>query len=131
MKLFESRIGPSVFKSYYEHAEKVFETVENMNQCIKSACEGKDIQEYIDATSNSELEADKIKSKMRDVLRGSVRLAVDKPVFLDLVSRQDRIADYAENVTEILSFRKLYDNDDAKALVLEPVSYTHLRAHET
>ena len=47
------------------------------------------------------------------------RLAVDKPVFLDLVSRQDRIADYAENVTEILSFRKLYENKGAKSLVLE------------
>ena len=119
MKLFESRIGPSVFKSYYEHAEKVFETVENMNACVKSACDGKDIEEYITATSKSELEADEIKSEIRDVLRGSVRLAVDKPVFLELVSRQDRIADYAENVTEILSFRKLYDNKEAQKLVLQ------------
>jgi len=119
MKLFESRIGPSVFKSYYKHAESVFETVENMNACVKAACEGKDIEEYITATSKSELKADKIKSEIRDMLRGSVRLAVDKPVFLDLVSRQDRIADYAENVTEILSFRKLYDNKEAKSLVLE------------
>jgi len=119
MKLFESRIGPSVFKSYYKHAESVFETVENMNACVKAACEGEAIEEYIVATSKSELKADKIKSEIRDVLRGGVRLAVDKPVFLDLVSRQDRIADYAENVTEILSFRKLYDNKEAKSLVLE------------
>ena len=119
MKLFESRIGPSVFKSYYEHAEKVFETVENMNACVKSACDGKNIEEYITATSKSELEADEIKSEIRDVLRGSVRLAVDKLVFLELVSRQDRIADYAENVTEILSFRKLYENKEAQKLVLQ------------
>ena len=119
MKLFESRIGPSVFKSFYKHAEKVFETVENMNASVKSACDGKDIEEYITATSKSELEADEIKSEIRDVLRGSVRLAVDKLVFLELVSRQDRIADYAENVTEILSFRKLYDNKEAQKLVLQ------------
>jgi len=119
MKLFESRIGPSVFKSYYNHAEMVFETVENMNKCIKAACEGSDIDDHIKATSESELKADKIKNEIRDVLRGSVRLAVDKPVFLDLVSRQDRIADYAENVTEILSFRELYDNKEAKSLVLD------------
>ena len=119
MKLFESRIGPSVFKSFYEHAEKVFETVENMNASVKSACDGKDIEEYITATSKSELEADEIKSEIRDVLRGSVRLAVDKLVFLELVSRQDRIADYAEKVTEILSFRKLYDNKEAQKLVLQ------------
>ncbi|HIC61461.1 MAG TPA: DUF47 family protein, partial [Marine Group III euryarchaeote] len=107
MKLFESRIGPSVFKSYYKHAERVFETVERMNDCVKAACEGTNIKEHIKATSKSELKADKIKNKIRDMLRGSVRLAVDKSVFLELVSRQDRIADYAENVTEILSFREL------------------------
>jgi uncharacterized protein Yka (UPF0111/DUF47 family) len=52
------------------------------------------------------------------MLRGSVRLAIDKPVFLELVPRQDRIADYAENVVEILSFRDLYDNSEARKLVL-------------
>jgi predicted phosphate transport protein (TIGR00153 family) len=118
MKLFESRIGPSVFKSYYKHAEKVFETVERMNDCVKAACKGKDVKDLIKATSKSELKADKIKSKIREMLRGSIRLAVDKPVFLELVSRQDRIADYAENVVEILSFRDLYDNSKARKLVL-------------
>ena len=80
MKLFESRIGPSVFKSYYKHAERVFETVERMNDCVKAACEGTNIKEHIKATSKSELKADKIKNKIRDMLRGSVRLAVDKSV---------------------------------------------------
>ena len=43
---------------------------------VKAACEGEDMQmAHITATSESELEADKIKSEMRDVLRGSVRLA--------------------------------------------------------
>ena len=119
MKLFESRIGPSVFKSYYKHAQRVFETVENMNNCVKAACSGSDVKAHVKATSKSELKADKIKNKIREVFRGSVRLAVDKTVFLDLVSRQDRIADYAENVTEILSFRELYDNAEAQSLVLK------------
>jgi len=118
MKLFESRIGPSVFKSYYKHAEKVFETVEKMNVCVKAACKDEDVKDLINATSKSELKADKIKSKIREMLRGSVMLAIDKPVFLELVSRQDRIADYAENVVEILSFRDLYDNSEARKLVL-------------
>ena len=118
MKLFESRIGPSIFKSYYKHAECVFKTVENMNNCVKAACKGEEIKDLIKATSKSELKADKIKSEIRDVLRGSVRLAIDKPVFLELVSRQDRIADYAENVVEIVSFRDLYDNSEARKLVL-------------
>ena len=119
MKLFESRIGPSVFKSYYKHAQMVFETVENMNVCVEAACAGSEVKAHIKATSKSELKADKIKNKIRDMLRGSVRLAIDKPIFLELVSRQDRIADYAENVTEILSFRELYDNTKARSLVLD------------
>ena len=86
---------------------------------MKAACSGSDVKAHVKATSKSELKADKIKNKIREVLRGSVRLAVDKPVFLDLVSRQDRIADYAENVTEILSFRELYDNAEAQSLVLK------------
>jgi uncharacterized protein Yka (UPF0111/DUF47 family) len=58
-------------------------------------------------------------------------LAVDKPVFLELVSRQDRIADYAENVVEILSFRDLYDNSEARKLVLNLAdAVTSLRASE-
>ena len=119
MKLFESRIGPSVFKTYYKHAQRVFETVENMNNCVRAACAGDNLKAHIKATSKSELKADKIKNKIRDMLRGSIRLAVDKLVFLDLVSRQDRIADYAENVTEILSFRELYVNTKARNLVLK------------
>ena len=119
MKLFESRIGPSIFKSYYKHAERVFETVERMNDCVKAACEDAEIKDMVKATSKAELKADKIKNKIRTMLRGSVRLAVDKHVFLELVSRQDRIADYAENVAEILSFRNLYDNAKARSLVLK------------
>jgi predicted phosphate transport protein (TIGR00153 family) len=89
-----------------------------MNVCVKAACKGEDVKDIINATSKSELKADKIKSKIREMLRGSVMLAIDKPVFLELVSRQDRIADYAENVVEILSFRDLYDNSEARKLVL-------------
>ena len=32
-----------------------------------------------------------------------------------MVTRQDRIADYAQNVAEQLTFRELYDNEEAKA----------------
>ena len=63
MKLFESRIGPSVFKSYYEHAEKVFETVENMNVCVKAACEGEDIQGILLQHLNQSLR--QIKSRVK------------------------------------------------------------------
>ena len=36
-----------------------------------------------------------------------------------MLGRQDRIADYAQNVAEQLSFRPLYDNDEARQMVME------------
>ena len=58
MKFFESRIGPSVFETYYRHAAKALETVEHMERCVAAACEDGDTAEAIAATSNAELEAD-------------------------------------------------------------------------
>ena len=105
MKFFDSHIGPSVFETYYRHAAKALETVEHMERCVTGACEDGDTAEAITATSNAELEADELKTELRGVMRGSIRLAISKEVFLDMISPQDRIADYAENVTEIISFR--------------------------
>ena len=34
-----------------------------------------------------------------------------------MLTRQDRIADYAQNVAEQLSFRELYENEDARKLL--------------
>jgi hypothetical protein len=36
-----------------------------------------------------------------------------------MLGRQDRIADYAQNVAEQLSFRPLYDNKEARKMVVE------------
>ena len=46
-------------------------------------------------------------------MRMGVQLSLDD--FLYMVSRQDRIADYAQNVAEQLAFRPLFDDDEAKA----------------
>ena len=118
MKFFESRIGPSVFETYYRHAAKALETVEHMERCVVVACEDGDTAEAIAATSNAELEADELKNELRGVMRGSIRLAISKEVFLDMISRQDRIADYAENVTEIISFRPLFKDAEARKLLM-------------
>ena len=118
MKFFESRIGPSVFETYYRHAAKALETVGHMERCVAIACDDGDTAEAIAATSNAELEADGLKNELRGVMRGSIRLAISKEVFLDMITRQDRIADYAENVTEIISFRPLYEDAQARKLLL-------------
>ncbi|MAP40428.1 MAG: hypothetical protein CL879_12555, partial [Dehalococcoidia bacterium] len=118
MKFFESRVGPSIFETYYRHAAKALETVEHMECCVAVACEDGDASDAIEATSKAELEADELKNELREVMRGSVRLAISKEIFLDMISQQDRIADYAENVAEIISFRPLFEDTKARKLLM-------------
>ncbi|MEC9354120.1 MAG: DUF47 family protein [Candidatus Thermoplasmatota archaeon] len=118
MKFFESRVGPSIFETYYRHAAKALETVEHMERCVAVACEDGDASEAIGATSKAELDADDLKNELREVMRGSVRLAISKEIFLDMISQQDRIADYAENVAEIISFRPLFEDTKARKLLM-------------
>ncbi len=117
MTFLESRIGPSIFKRFYRHAEQVFQTVEHMAECVELACNNDDTAEAVVATANAELAADRLKTELRTSIKGHVRLAIRKDVFLEMVARQDRIADYAQNVTEMISFRPLYDDSEARRLV--------------
>ena len=43
-----------------------------------------------------------------------MRILVSGDAFLHMLTRQDRIADYAQNVAEQLGFRELMDDDEAK-----------------
>ena len=43
-----------------------------------------------------------------------MRIIVSGDDFLHMLTRQDRIADYAQNVAEQLGFRRLMDDDEAK-----------------
>jgi uncharacterized protein Yka (UPF0111/DUF47 family) len=66
------------------------------------------------------LKADNIKNSLREkVSSKGWRLLIDSDEFLYMLGRQDRIADYAQNVAEQLSFRKLYDNKEAREMVIE------------
>ena len=102
------------FEQFHEHAKAVQKTVECMNQAIDVAASGKDPSKYIKATIAAELEADIIKSDLQGHIGTGVRFAIGRDTFLHMLSRQDRIADYAQNVAEQLSFRELYDNKKAR-----------------
>ena len=130
MKFFESRVGPSIFETYYRHAAKALETVGHMERCVTVACEDGDASEAIEATSKAELEADELKNELRGVMRGSVRLAISKEIFLEMISRQDRIADYAENVTEIISFRPLFEDAEARKLLMAQAQVVQATVNE-
>ena len=108
--------GPTPFDMFHHHAEVVEETVEKMVIAVEKACAGEDASEEIEATIESEFAADKVKANIRDTVREDLRfgIAADSKSFLHMVSRQDRIADYAQNVAEQLSFRPLMEDDEAR-----------------
>lgn len=94
------------------HAKEVDKTVECMLEAVEIAITGKgDLEAAIKATSHAELMADNVKTSLRQLLsKPSVRLIASTEEKLQMITRQDRIADYAENVAEQLSFRPLLND---------------------
>ena len=105
------------FELFHDHAQAVEKTVEHMLEAVNTACDGEDATEAIQATIDAELAADTIKNEVRRLALNDMRMGVQLSLddFLYMVTRQDRIADYAQNVAEQLAFRPLFDDDEAKA----------------
>lgn len=116
-----SRDGPTPFDMFHRHAEAVEKTANHMLKAVNAACEGKDASKAIQATIDAELEADNIKTELRQMVSDDMRLGyqVGSEYFLHMLTRQDRIADYAQNVAEQLAFRDLFDDAEAKKKLME------------
>ena len=111
---------PTVFELFHKHAEAVEVTVGHMLTAVDKATKGEDASAEIQATIDAELAADNLKNALREkVSSREWKLLIDSDEFLFMLGRQDRIADYAQNVAEQLSFRPLYDNDEARQMVME------------
>ena len=108
------------FELFHEHAEAVEATVGHMLTAVNKTATGEDASEEIQATIDAELNADNVKAALRKKMATSeFRLIVSMDEFLHMLSRQDRIADYAQNVAEQLSFRELYTDKKARKLLME------------
>ncbi len=105
------------FELFHEHARAVEETVEYMLEAVNVACDGEDATDAIEMTIKTELKADYVKAEVRRLAMNDRRFGVHTSIddFLYMVSRQDRIADYAQNVAEQLAFRPLLDDEEAKS----------------
>ena len=112
----QERLQTSPFHKFHEHAQSVEVTVNHMLKAVNDACDGNDPSEAIKATIDAELEADNIKADLRKMVSEDMRFGIQVGMddFLHMVTRQDRIADYAQNVAEQLAFRELYDDEEAK-----------------
>ncbi len=125
----QERLQTSPFHKFHEHAQSVEVTVNHMLKAVNDACDGNDPSEAIKATIDAELEADNIKADLRKMVSEDMRFGIQVGMddFLHMVTRQDRIADYAQNVAEQLAFRELYDDEDAKTklkIMAEAVAIT-------
>ena len=105
------------FELFHDHARAVEETVEHMLEAVNVACDGEDATEAIEMTIKTELKADHVKTEVRRLAMNDRRFGVHVSIddFLYMVSRQDRIADYAQNVAEQLAFRPLLDDAEARS----------------
>jgi len=109
-----SVMGLTPFELFHNHAIAVEKTVACMAEAVSVAASGNDASKEIEATVSAELEADNLKASLREEIGKGVMITIGRENFLHMISRQDRIADYAQNVAEQLSFRTLYDNEDAR-----------------
>ncbi len=108
------------FELFHTHAVAVEDTVNHMLEAVNNAVDGKDPSDAIEATILAELNADNVKNDLRKrVGSGKWNLLMRSDDFYHMLARQDRIADYAQNVAEQLSFRPLYNNAEAKTLLKE------------
>ena len=114
------------FDMFYDHAKAVEKTVEHMLAAVTAASKGKDASEHISKTISAELDADNIKTDLRNHIGTGVRIAIGRDTFLHMLSRQDRIADYAQNVAEQISFRELMDDDKARNNLKNMAESVHL-----
>ena len=115
-----SEKGATPFELFHQHAVAVETTVGHMLDAVNKTASGEDASAEIKATVDAELDADNIKTELRDIMEDTdFRLIVSMDDFLRMLSRQDRIADYAQNVAEQLSFRELYDNKEAREMLIE------------
>jgi hypothetical protein len=114
------------FDMFYEHAKAVEKTVDHMLTAVTVASQGMDASEHIIATIAAELDADNIKTDLRNRVGTGVRVAIGRDTFLHMLSRQDRIADYAQNVAEQISFRELMVDDKARENLKAMAEAVHL-----
>ena len=112
--------APTHFELFHTHALAVEKTVEHMLTAVSAAADGGDPSKHITATVEAELRADEVKNDIRKRIgSGQISVLQGRDELLRMLSRQDRIADYAQNVAEQLSFRELFTDGEARKMLKE------------
>ena len=116
----DNKGAPTHFELFHTHALAVEETVGHMLSAVNAAADGEDPEDHITSTVEAELRADQVKNDIRRRLgSGKISVLQGRDELFRMVSRQDRIADYAQNVAEQLSFRELFVDKEARGMLKE------------
>ena len=109
MRTFATLFGRSAFLPLQTHMDKVVECVAKAIEALEQIFAGQHerLDELAEFTSRLEHEADKIKDDIRNHLPKGMFLPVDRASLLDILSKQDSIADKAENIAVLLTFKNL------------------------
>jgi len=91
----------SPFAPLQSHMDKVAATIALLTSLFT------DPQKILKEISELEHQADQIKSEIRNNLPSNLFLAIDRNTFLTILELQDAIADKAEDIAVLLSYKKL------------------------
>lgn len=128
-------LRPDPFVKLNQHAKMVKKCTESMKESVYAYFDG-DFETFnTKRIEVKELEgaADDLKKSLRNHLPGNIHMPVDKGTFLLLLTQQDKILDYEEDVVQWLSMRERTVpqdlSDDFKVLtdkVVETIAYFEL-----
>ncbi len=107
MSIISELFGKSPFGALVEHTKKVHECVEMIKPLMEALSHENFIllRELHNKVSKLEYEADKIKHEVRGLLSRRLFLPVDKVDLENFLRCQDKIADYTEDFSVILTIR--------------------------
>ncbi len=108
MSIIGEMFGKSPFGSLVEHTKKVHECVEMVRPLMEALAHEnyEELQDLQDKVSRLEYKADKIKHAIREQLPRRYFLPVDRAELDNFLHCQDKIADYVEDLSIILTIRK-------------------------
>jgi predicted phosphate transport protein (TIGR00153 family) len=121
--------GPSPFKALQQHMRAVLECAAEVPPLMEALCQGD--QERVEAIRavifEKEEAADRIKNELRANLPRSLFMPVDRRDLLEVLEKQDSIADTAQDIAGLLVERRV----EVPAHMREPLMTLTQRCYET
>jgi predicted phosphate transport protein (TIGR00153 family) len=101
--------GRSPFGQMKQHMEHVAQCVKKMAEALTAVQSGRydSLDELAEEASQLEHQADEVKNDIRNRLLKRVFMPIDRSEVLEILSLQDSLADTAEDVCRVLTFKRL------------------------